>query len=180
LLDKKQNTFLLFWRRNGGEVMAAPEIRFDLNLEAVLENLKAGLRSIQDAKKRTRISCHSLVEELKHNDRVCTKGLEFGVEMSVILPQLSRKIYDELGESGVKLSAFRRKRIVLRKSLEGTIFASWQGKPTAKLIRKTYDKISELIEFYPVAPPGKIRPEQRLRNIKARIGMLLDTIDCDK
>ena len=160
--------------------MATPEIKIDLNLSAVLENLKAGLKSMQDARKRTRIACHSLAEELKQNERVCHMALEYDLEMSTILPKLSRAIYDEICNSGIKLTAFRGKRITVRKSLEGTVFATWQGKPTAKLIRKTYDKITELVECYPVAPLDKIRPKQRLRNIKARIGMLLDTLDCDK
>ena len=160
--------------------MAAPEIKIDLNLQAVLDNLKAGLESIKDTRKRTRVACNSLVEELKQNERVCYMALEYDLEISAILPKFSRAIYDEICNSGVKLTAFRDKRISVRKSLEGTVFASWQGKPTAKLIRKTYDKITELVEFYPIAPSEKIRSKQRLRNIKARIGMLLDTLDCDK
>ncbi|MBN2502004.1 MAG: hypothetical protein JXB38_14575 [Anaerolineales bacterium] len=158
--------------------MVTPEIKIDL--QPILDNLKDALRSMQDARKKTRIACNSLVEELKHNERVCHKGLEYDLELSTILPEFSREIYDEVCNSGVKLTAFRDKKISVRKPLQETVFASWQGKSTAKLIRKTYDKITELVEFYPIAPPEKIRPEQRLRNIQARIGMLLDTLDCDK
>ena len=155
-----------------------PSITIDFS--AAIKSLDEKLVSLRKAKTDRRINCYTLLEELKHNDRACHMYLTFNVDLSEILPRLSRDIYDELGEAGVDLTTIKCKRIPKDDSLEGTLVSSWQRKLTVTLIRNTYDKITEIIEFYPVAPKGKINPKLRMRYIKQKLELLIKTIDCDK
>lgn len=155
-----------------------PSINIDFS--AAIKILDDKLDFLRHAKTERRINCHTLLEEIKHNDRVCHMYLEFNVDLSAILQRFSREIYDELGKSGIDLTSLKRKKIAKRKSLDGTLVSKWQRQLTVKLIRNTYDKITEIVEYYPIAPPEKINPKLRMRYIKQKLELLIHTIDCDK
>ena len=158
--------------------MAQPQISIDL--ASALDALDKKLASFRTAKTENRINCHSLLEEIKHNKRVCHMYLEYGVDLIQISRRFSREIYNELGMSGADLKKIKNKKIIKSKSLDNSLVSSWQRKPTVKLIRNAYDKITEIVEFYPIAPPGKINPKLRMRYLDEKLDLLIRTIDCDK
>lgn len=157
--------------------MATPKI--DLSLSDVFKQIDETIKRLQEHQKNERISCNELVEELKLNLRLCQLYLEYNGDLDKIVPRLSRIIFDEQLSTGFNFKSLRKRKIVKRKKFADYNSASWQGKLTPKLLRNTYDKVTELVTFYPVAHPIKINPRLRMSNIQEKLEMLLATIDCD-
>ena len=155
--------------------MATPTI----DLSEILQQLDKAIEKLKEYKKKERINCNALVEELKLNQRLCQLYFDYNGDLDEIVPRLSRMIYDEVLASGFRLKSLRKRKVVGDEAFEDFNMASWQGKPTAKLLRNTYDKLTALVEFYPVAHPIQINPRLRMRNLNEKLLMLIETIDCD-
>ena len=152
---------------------------FEINLQELFKQIDQKIEQLRDYQRNQRIGCNELVEELKLNQRLCHMYFEFNLNLDDVLPRMARIIFDGQLSAGFRFRALRRGRIVRHDRFDEFNSAGWQGKPTAKLIRNTYDKITELVQYYPVAPPGKINPRLRMKNIREKLEMLVETIDCD-
>lgn len=151
--------------------------------DSILRSLKALSDLAKKIKKEEmdrRALCYALLEELKHNQRMCDLVLQYNYPVDKIGEAFSREVFDEVCATGIKLSSFKRNKIYKYKWLENTPLAGWRGKPTAELLVKTYDKVSEFVTFYPHAQSGTFKPEVRLKFIRDRIRILLLTINCEK
>lgn len=155
--------------------MATPTI----DLSEILKQLDENIEQLKELKKNERIRCNALVEELKHNLRLCQMYFDMNLPLEDLLPRMSRIVFDELLSSGFRLKSLKRRKIVRDQAFERYNMASWQDKPTHKLLRNTCDKISELVEFFPVAHPARINPRLRMKNLHEKLLMLLATLDCD-
>ena len=155
--------------------MATPTI----DLSEILKQLDENIERLKAHKKNERTRCNALVEELKHNLRLCQMYFEMNLPLEDLLPRMSRIVFDELLSTGFNLKSLRRRKVVRDEAFERFNMASWQGKPTPKLLRNLYDKLTELVEFYPVAHPVKVNPRLRMRNLQEKLQLLLATLDCD-
>ena len=125
-------------------------------------------------------SCYALLEELKHNERMCSLALEYKLPIEQVIPQFSNKVFKEICASGMRLSSIKRKYITRYKRLKNKAVPFWGGKRTADLLMITYDKIAELMTYFPHEKDGTFRTEVRINNIRDRIKLLLKTIKCDQ
>jgi len=150
-----------------------------IDLSEVLKQIDEAIEQLRAHQRQARINCNVLVEELKLNRRLCQLYFDYNGDLDEIVPRLSRIIFDEVLGSGFNLKSLKRRKIVRRKQFREFNAATWQSKPTPKLLRNTYDKITELVTFYPVAHPVKINPRLRMSNINEKLEMLIKTIDCD-
>lgn len=147
------------------------------SIPVVLQVVASGAKAAsawQKLRTQSRGNAKKLILELQKNLRFCTLVLNDGLDVGEAMQTLSTEQYHRLAGEDPKLKSLRPAKIRNLGIKDDKYLAVWQGKPTVDLVDSIYEKIEDILTYYPHPKSRKNRRwNARVTNIRNRILLLL-------